>query len=342
MIFSGGLGDTLLYVPLLKELKKKQFHITTLFFSADENDCLFDRNLYDRKVHIRSKAGLLCYAIKNTLHFANFYVNHLAGGRLTALAARICSARTTRCGEPQSDHTRRIRSVPVVSSLTYAEQNLNLLFTAANARIKDIRNFQFEDPELNAGLINALPISVSTPYFIVQVSSGNNRTPFKNWPITSWIALLQRATADFKDLHFLVIGDATEIVYLEQLSRLQSANCNILIGKTSVSQVFNLLAGSNGYIGLDSGIMHMAVALKKRTVSIFGASNDKLLAYNLLDPDGHAVITAPIYCRPCSSWKNANTSRVTNPLLCPDYACLNNISVETVYQTITDHFGLSR
>ncbi|HMD01182.1 MAG TPA: glycosyltransferase family 9 protein, partial [Ferruginibacter sp.] len=117
-------------------------------------------------------------------------------------------------------------------------------------------------------------------------------------------------------------------------------NCKVLIGKTSIPQLFNLVAFSKGAIGLDSAVMHMAAILRKRTLTIFGASSEKLYGYEELDPGNHKVIKLPIYCRPCSAWKNANTIRVTDPMKCPDFACVTTIKVEDVYPQVVEHFGL--
>ena len=74
-------------------------------------------------------------------------------------------------------------------------------------------------------------------------------------------------------------------------------NCRVLIGKTTIEEVFDLTAKSSGYIGLDSGLMHIAVALQKKTLAIFGASNEKLYGYESLDPRNHKEITSPFKLR---------------------------------------------
>ena len=341
VIFTGGLGDTLLYVPLLKELKKKQFHITAIFYGEYENDCLFDKNLADRKVYINTKARLLLFAIQNTRTFINFFINHLAKGKGIRIAAGICSTHITQTGDSNNNPHGRKRIVPVEALFSYAEQNLNLLYTAVNARIKNISSFYFEHAELNRYSINHILLTVKPAYFVVQVSSGNNKTPFKNWPLTYWNNIIKRLCDSYPDISFLLVGDKSETQHTPAFKDLEFPNCKILIGQTSVSEIFNLVAFSKGYIGLDSGIMHMAAALQKKTLSIFGASNEKLLAYSGLDCSNHAIVTSPLSCRPCSSWKNANTSRVTDPLKCPDFACLANIKEEEVYQKIVEHFGLN-
>jgi ADP-heptose:LPS heptosyltransferase len=178
-------------------------------------------------------------------------------------------------------------------------------------------------------------------FFIIQISAGNNKTPYKNWPISKWQVLIKKLCTTFKRLEFIIVGDNTEVQYIKQFEDLNCENCSILIGKTTIKELFNLIGHCQGYIGLDSGLMHIAVALKKKTFTIFGASNEKNYGYEFIDPEHHQVITSNVICRPCSSWKNANTSRITNPLHCPDYACLSSIDANQVFNQVCYHFNLS-
>ena len=82
---------------------------------------------------------------------------------------------------------------------------------------------------------------------------------------------------------------------------------------------------SQFYIGLDSGLMHIAVALNKPTFTVWGASNPILYGYEWIDPKKHKIVSLNLKCAPCSAWINPNTSRVTNPLECPDFKCIRDI-----------------
>ncbi len=332
IIFTGGLGDTLLFVPLLKELKKKQFNITCVFYARGKNDCLFDENLFDHKLYINNKAGLFFFALKNWKRFVNFYINHLGNGRAIYLAAAMSSSRVTRTAVRSQKNSRLCRNIAVEAGLSDAAQNLHLLYTVSNARINDIRSFYLMPPRQ--------AIDVKQDAYIIQVSAGNNTTPFKNWPMENWISIVTKLCATFKNSSFIIVGDAFETGYANAFEKLNLPNCKVLIGKTSVTEVFGLVASAKGYIGLDSGIMHMAVALQKKTVTLFGASDEKLYGYAQLDNAHHLVITSSISCRPCAAWKNANTSRVADPMQCPDFACLTGISEATVYDSIVAHFNL--
>ena len=340
ILFNGGLGDILLFVPLLKELKKHEFHITCIYYGKFKNDCLLDKSLFDEKKFIGSKPGLLIFSLKKFKHFINFYINHLGKGKVISLAAVLCSSRITKTGDAKSKNSRLYRNIPVEPGLSDAEQNLRLLYTPANAKINSIQSFYFSHPVIDQGLIANYTDKTRPEYYVIQVSAGNNTTPFKNWPIKNWITLVTKLSDAFKNISFLIVGDEFETSYITAFENIKRFNCKVLIGKTSIPEVFNLIAYSKGYIGLDSGIMHMAVALQKKTVTIFGGSNEKLYAYSVLDKTNHRVITASISCRPCSAWKNANTSRVSNPMLCPDFACLTGINEAYVYKEIINHFNL--
>jgi len=338
VFFTGGLGDTLLYIPLLKELQKKQFIVTCIFYSKYDNDCLFDKSLYDSKVQLDTKFSLLLFAITRFKYFANIYINHLGAGKAITAAAALCSKKITQTKKLASNEKRSKRDRAVIPELTDAEQNLYLLFSRQNAFINNIKDFYLPHPIIQHNLL--AKFTGGNSYLVVQVAGGNNATPFKNWPLQYWLQLVTTFCSSYKNIDLLILGDSTETGYTQSFTALQFTNCKVLIGKTSVEELFNLVAQSDGYIGLDSGIMHMAVVLQKKTVTIFGASNEKIYGYADLDKTNHEVISSAIGCRPCSSWKNANTTRVTNPMQCPDFACLTSIDPLIVFQQVVEQFKL--
>ncbi len=338
VILTSGIGDALLFTPLLRELKRKDFLITCIFYSKFDIDCFFDPSLFDSKVFIRSKLSLLWYSLTRFRYFSNYYINHFGNGNAISLSAKICSKRITRTSTNVGTGNRVKRKRNVYAELTDAEQNLHLLYSRANAKISDIKKFYQQAVLPLPALLSSNGTSQS--YFIIQVSAGNNSTPFKNWPMQYWAILIERLCRSYPNSDFVIVGDDTEKEYIQILEKTGYHNCRILIGKTTVKEVFALTGNSDGYIGLDSGIMHMAVALQKRTVTIFGASNENLYGYETLDPENHKVIRSSLNCRPCSAWKNANNSRVNDPMLCPDFACLTSITPDHVFEQVITHFTL--
>jgi ADP-heptose:LPS heptosyltransferase len=328
VLFSGGLGDTIMVVPLLKELKRKQFHITCVFFAAHPNDCIFDNSLFDKKVFIKSRLHFLWYAVFAYKRFANFYINHMGAGMFVKQCISLATKRIT-----QNIYYNRAtkRDKVIINSFTDPEQNLNLLYSKYNSLIKDMTSIYIAGPVIKSDVY-------AGQYYIVQLSSGNNKTPFKNWPFKNWLVIIRQLCESKPDIDFIIPGDRFELQYIEELDKLQLKNCKVLIGKTTVEEIVAVIAGSNGYIGQDSGLMQIAAALQKRTFSIFGATDEKLVGYQHIDPANHKIITVNISCRPCASLKGFNTTRVTNPLHCPDFACLTSISPTLVWEAINTHF----
>jgi ADP-heptose:LPS heptosyltransferase len=85
-----------------------------------------------------------------------------------------------------------------------------------------------------------------------------------------------------------------------------------------------VLYSSKLYLGLDSGLMHLAVAYGKPTFSIFGASSYELFGYEKFNSLVHKVEINSLNCYPCNGYSRRNKLRVKNPKDCPDNICLIN------------------
>ena len=97
-----------------------------------------------------------------------------------------------------------------------------------------------------------------------------------------------------------------------------------LAGRTSLGALVALMAEMEVFLSNDSGAMHLAAAVGRPVVAIFGPTDERATR-----PIGdHVVIAAPVFCRPC--------------LLrdCPiDHRCMKRISVETVYAAVASRLG---
>src|SRR5262249_54269687 len=69
-----------------------------------------------------------------------------------------------------------------------------------------------------------------------------------------------------------------------------------LVGRTDLPTLAGVLTRCRALVTNDSGAMHLAAAAGGRVPAIFGPTNEH--ATRPLG-DGHAVITHPVWCRPC-------------------------------------------
>ncbi len=92
-----------------------------------------------------------------------------------------------------------------------------------------------------------------------------------------------------------------------------------LTDRTTVGALVGLIARMAVFVSNDSGAMHVAAAAGRPVVAVFGPTDERRTR-----PLGdHAVLTAPVFCRPC--------------LLrdCPiDHRCMKRVSVDAVYEAV--------
>jgi ADP-heptose:LPS heptosyltransferase len=100
-----------------------------------------------------------------------------------------------------------------------------------------------------------------------------------------------------------------------------------LCGQTTLSELAALLHRSAGCITNDSGPMHLAVALERPVVSIFGPTDPLWIGpYRRRD----AVLKAELSCAPCY---------LRELRRCPyDHACMREVSAEAVIDRVEATF----
>jgi heptosyltransferase III len=104
-----------------------------------------------------------------------------------------------------------------------------------------------------------------------HLGSGSAR---KNWPVTCWTELTERLR-DFFDDFLLVGGEADQELVLQfcARSRIRSRLLN-----ANLSGLAEALNGCRLFIGHDTGVTHLAAAVGTPTVAIFGATDPDVWA----------------------------------------------------------------
>jgi heptosyltransferase-2 len=100
-----------------------------------------------------------------------------------------------------------------------------------------------------------------------------------------------------------------------------------LIGRTDLSQLIGVLASCRGFVGSDSGAMHLAAALGVPVTAIIGPTDERVTG-----PVGpHEVLSQPVWCRPCLFRD------------CPiDHRCMTRTSEDRVFQAVVGQLARSR
>jgi len=144
------------------------------------------------------------------------------------------------------------------------------------------------------------------------------RWPNKRWPAEHYAELVRRLAADCPELHFVILGDSQERELGATISRIQLARCLDLTGQTSLPEMIEWIRLSSLVVTNDTGPMHVAAALGKPVVAIFGPT-----APRRTGPYGQVgeVLQLDLPCVPCLKPYCAHVK----PL-----ECLRAISPDTV------------
>jgi heptosyltransferase-1 len=148
------------------------------------------------------------------------------------------------------------------------------------------------------------------------------RWPNKRWPAESFAELARRLAARYADVRFAVLGGAQDRPLAETVARAVPGRSLNLAGETSLPELVEWLRRCALLVTNDTGPMHVAAALGKPLVALFGPTEPRRTGpYGRLD----AVLQHPLPCAPCLKPHCVWPQPV---------ACLTEIPVAVVFERV--------
>lgn len=149
---------------------------------------------------------------------------------------------------------------------------------------------------------------------------------WKQWPLEKYKELCERILK-VPDTKIIVLGTASERNAADQLFSKQDTRIIDAVGKTTVRQAAALIEMSDLFVGNDSGLAKISIALDTPTITIWGPSD--YLRAKAWRP-GHDDIRKDMVCSPCSRLDGRD--KVGD---CSDrYKCLELITVDEVFEVV--------
>ncbi|HEY8553153.1 MAG TPA: glycosyltransferase family 9 protein [Burkholderiales bacterium] len=125
------------------------------------------------------------------------------------------------------------------------------------------------------------------------------RAPARRWRIERFAHVADRLAA--RGLRIVLTGMRDEAPITEAVKRTMLCSCIDLAGRAQSGTLAALLAGARLLVCNDTGVSHVAAALRVPSVVIFTGSSPARWAP--ADRARHRVVAVEVPCRPCTHWR---------------------------------------
>ena len=174
------------------------------------------------------------------------------------------------------------------------------------------------NPDRQQAALNRLGL---VPSKAVAFCIGAEYGPAKRWPAAHFAELARKLAAEGRQVWLL--GSAKDAPIGEEIERLSAGAARSLCGQTDLGEAVDLLAAASLVVANDSGLMHIAAALDKPMVALFGSSSP---AFTPPLSDKARIASLDLPCSPCFKRE------------CPlgHLDCLTKLTPGMVYQLIQE------
>lgn len=323
------LGDVLLTTPVFTALKKAipEAQVDAYIYEEakpmlEGHPAISDLIGYDRqwkKLGLWER-GLKEGAILREIRRRRYdWVINLTEGDRGVLAAGVSGAKVRIGFEPKGRwqkklYTHRVKHCPGVRHAV--ERNLDALRCLGVFPSPEERSLFFAIPEEAHQSVRRKV--GQEPFILIHPTS---RWRFKCWPISQIRFLVQKLLEKQKKVVLTSGPDPLETAMIEEIGR--GLDVSILAGQISLKELGALIEQSELLICVDSVPLHIASALQKRVVAIFGPTSDQTWG-PWRNPQAR-VVAQKISCRPCYQ-DGCGGSKYSD--------CLHTLSVEQVLEAI--------
>ena len=139
-----------------------------------------------------------------------------------------------------------------------------------------------------------LRLNLSSQQPIIAFCPGAEYGPAKRWPEAHFGRLAQALHQ--QGFQIWLIGSAKDQAIGAAVNAASDAVCHNLCGQTTLDEAIDLLSCATCVVSNDSGLMHVAAALDKLLLAIYGSSSPDFTPP--LSPHAH-MISLNLACSPC-------------------------------------------
>lgn len=329
-----GMGSIIQATPLLQTLRRNFPHARLLLVTAERNRALGELIAPLDGVWTVDDDGLLPLAASTLRLLAacwrarvDLYIDLDTYSNYSAAVATMSCARN-RLGYYRAERNFRMGVYTHMmffnARAPIAESFLQMARLAGCREIvTDLYRFPVTDAARQrcAVALQSLGASLPPRYVVINPNASDMRLE-RRWPAERFVELVGDLAGRFPDHAFVFIGATNEAAYVSGLCRqLGDASGRVVntAGALALDELFALLDGATLVVTNDTGPMHMACAVGRPTVSLFGPVCPWQFGGNR-----HVTgVYKNLYCSPC-------VHEFLEPPCRGDNQCMQQITVEEV------------
>jgi len=156
-------------------------------------------------------------------------------------------------------------------SLTMTVQRFVALGLAKNTD----QSVNYPIPKLTIAVESQLAVAekfdITATNNILALCPGAEYGPAKQWPAQHYAELAKQKIA--QGWSVFIFGSEKDKAVSEQINQLTANNCHDFSGKTTLAEAVDLMSLAQVVVSNDSGLMHVAAALNKKVIAIYGSSD---------------------------------------------------------------------
>ncbi len=144
----------------------------------------------------------------------------------------------------------------------------------------------------DATLAKLKPIWRGRP--VLALGAGAAYGPAKQWPVEYFADVAKQKLSEGWDVW--LFGAKNDRPITEQLMAMTDHRCENISGRTELFETIDLLSLVSGVVTNDSGLMHMAAALKKPVIALYGSTSP---AFTPPLSKEATILKLNLDCQPC-------------------------------------------
>lgn len=238
-------------------------------------------------------------AFRKQLREKNFTVAIEGQGLLKSAFFAYLSGASQRIGFKSKENSQRLLTLalnkPASQQISSEYRHLaKTLHSLCSAEDHDSMSYEMCIRSSNVAMQSAISktshLGLTQPFIVIAPFTTR---PQKHWPSKHWQTLI-RKIRKHSNLPIAILGGPRDAAQAEALT----FECNGVIslaGKISLEESVSVLSLCYAFVGVDTGLTHLATSYKKPTVAIFGSTRP----YTVTDNAYTHVLFEDMACAPC-------------------------------------------